>query len=77
MVPDAAHVRADYSGASVPVIVAYLDGNAPGSVMDALKTYSIPPVSALHFGNYDWEGLYISASAEGAATGPSLYPGQY
>ena len=51
--------RADYSGASVPVMVGYLGGNAPGSVLDALKTFSTPPESALHFGDYDWEGLYI------------------
>ena len=51
--------RADYSRASVPVMVGYLGGNAPGSVLDALKTFSIPPESILHFGDYDWEGLYI------------------
>ncbi|MBU3948982.1 MAG: hypothetical protein KJ826_12285 [Proteobacteria bacterium] len=51
--------RTDYSGAPVPVMVAYLGGNAPGSVMDALKTFPTPPVSVLHFGDYDWEGLYI------------------
>ena len=51
--------RADYSGASVPVMVGYLGGNAPGSVLDALKIFSIPPESVLHFGDYDWDGLYI------------------
>ena len=51
--------RADYSGAQVPVMTAYLGGNAPGSVMEALKTFSTPPESVLHFGDYDWEGLYI------------------
>ena len=51
--------RTNYSGAQVPVMVAYLGGNAPGSVMEALKTFSTPPESVLHFGDYDWEGLYI------------------
>lgn len=51
--------RTDYSGAPVPVLVAYLGGNAPGSVMEALKTFSIPPEAILHFGDYDWDGLYI------------------
>ena len=51
--------RTDYSGAQVPVMAAYLGGNAPGSVMEALKTFSTPPESVLHFGDYDWEGLYI------------------
>lgn len=51
--------RADYSEAPVPVMVAYLGGNAPGSVLEALKTFTTPPKSVLHFGDYDWEGLYI------------------
>jgi hypothetical protein len=51
--------RADYSEAPVPVMVTYLGGNAPGSVMEALITFSTPPESVLHFGDYDWEGLYI------------------
>jgi hypothetical protein len=51
--------RTDYSGAPVPVMAAYLGGNAPGSVMEALKTFSTPPEWVLHFGDYDWEGLYI------------------
>ena len=51
--------RADYSGAPFPVMAAYLGGNASGSVMGALRTFSIPPESVLHFGDYDWEGLYI------------------
>jgi hypothetical protein len=51
--------RADYSGAPAPVMVAYLGGNAPGSVLKALNTFSNPPELVLHFGDYDWEGLYI------------------
>lgn len=51
--------RSDYSGAPVPVMVAYLGGNAPGSVLEALKTFSTLPEAVLHFGDYDWEGLYI------------------
>ncbi len=51
--------RTDYSEAPIPVMVIYLGGNAPGSVMEALKTFSTPPESVLHFGDYDWEGLYI------------------
>jgi len=51
--------RTDYFGAPVPVMAAYLGGNAPGSVMQALKTFSTPPELILHFGDYDWEGLYI------------------
>lgn len=51
--------RTDYSGAPFPVMAAYLGGNAPGSVMEALKTFSTPPEIVLHFGDYDWEGLYI------------------
>ena len=40
-------------------MAAYLGGNAPGSVMEALKTFSPPPEVVLHFGDYDWKGLYI------------------
>ncbi len=52
-------IRADYTGVSVPVMAAYLGGNASEIVMNALKTFNSPPESVLHFGDYDWEGLYI------------------
>ena len=51
--------RTDYYGAPVPVMAAYLGGNAPGSVMKALRTFSTSPELVFHFGDYDWEGLYI------------------
>lgn len=51
--------RADYSGATIPVMVTYLGGNAPDSVMAVLKTFTHFPERVLHFGDYDWEGLYI------------------
>jgi hypothetical protein len=65
--------RADYSGAPDPVMVAYLGGNAPGSLMDALKTFSNPPVSILHFGDYDWEGLHIFQRLQKALPQTRLY----
>jgi hypothetical protein len=51
--------RADYTRAPGPVMVAYLGGNVSGILIDAMKTFHHPPESVLHFGDYDWEGLYI------------------
>jgi hypothetical protein len=65
--------RADYSGAPVPVMVAYLGGNAPGSVLKALETFSTPPELVLHFGDYDWEGLYIFQRLQKALPQARLY----
>lgn len=65
--------RADYSGAPVPVMVAYLGGNAPGSVLKALKTFSTPPELVLHFGDYDWEGLYIFQRLQKVLSQARLY----
>lgn len=51
--------KADYSGAPVPIMVAYLSGNVSDILINAFKTFIHPPESVLHFGDYDWEGLYI------------------
>ncbi len=50
---------ADYTAASLPVMVIYLAGNVSETTINALKTFTQPPESVLHFGDYDWEGLYI------------------
>lgn len=50
---------ADYVAASQPVMVVYLGGNVPETIINALKTLTRPPERILHFGDYDWEGLYI------------------
>jgi hypothetical protein len=51
--------RADYAAASLPVMVAYLGGSVSDTIINALKTFTHPPERILHFGDYDWEGLYI------------------
>ena len=51
--------RADYASASLPVMVAYLGGNVSDVILQALKRFDHPPEWVLHFGDYDWEGLYI------------------
>jgi hypothetical protein len=40
-------------------MVACLGGNVSETVIDALAVYRHPPETILHFGDYDWEGLYI------------------
>jgi len=39
--------------------VVYLSGNVSDRLIDALKTFDRLPESVMHFGDYDWEGLYI------------------
>ncbi len=51
--------RADYAAASIPVMVVYLLGKVADVTIRALATFSPPPESMLHFGDYDWEGLYV------------------
>lgn len=52
-------LRADYTGAPVPLLLAYLGGNVSDISIEAMRTFQHPPESVLHFGDYDWEGLYI------------------
>lgn len=52
-------LQADYTAAPAPVMVAYLGGNVSDAVLKALDTFGSAPLSVLHFGDYDWEGLYI------------------
>ncbi len=51
--------RADYSDAPVAVMVVYLSGNVSERLIEALQSFDHPPESVVHFGDYDWEGLYI------------------
>ena len=51
--------RADYAAASLPVMVAYLGGNVSDTILQAFKRFTHPPERVLHFGDYDWDGLYI------------------
>lgn len=52
-------LMADYTEASLPVMVAYLGGNVSEKIINSLKTFVQPPKRVLHFGDYDWEGLFI------------------
>lgn len=65
--------RADYSGQTEPVMVAYLGGNAPEIVIEALKTLTPSPSRVLHFGDYDWDGLYIFQRLQSALPTARLY----
>ena len=65
--------QADYTNASVPVMVVYLGGNVSEISLDALKTFSPPPERVLHFGDYDWEGLYIFQRLQNALPFARLY----
>jgi hypothetical protein len=50
---------ADYAGAIDALMVVYLGGNVADSVIEAIRKLNPPPESVMHFGDYDWEGLYI------------------
>lgn len=65
--------RADYSDQAEPVMVVYLGGNAPEIVIEALKTLTPPPSRALHFGDYDWDGLYIFQRLQSTLPSARLY----
>jgi hypothetical protein len=65
--------RANYTGVSVPTMVAYLSGNASDTVLNALETFSHPPKDVLHFGDYDWEGLYIFQRLQRTLPSARLY----
>jgi len=65
--------RADYTAAPVPVMVAYLGGNVSEMVLDALNTFRHPPETVLHFGDYDWEGLYIFQRLQKVVPSARLY----
>jgi hypothetical protein len=65
--------RADYADAPVATMVVYLGGNVSDIVIEALKTFSVPPESVLHFGDYDWEGLYIFQRLQRAMPSSRLY----
>lgn len=65
--------RADYSTAALPVMVAYLGGSVSEVVIDALTTFRHPPETILHFGDYDWEGLYIFQRLQKVLPSARLY----
>lgn len=65
--------RADYSTSAVPVMVAYLGGNVSEIVLDALNTFRHPPQTVWHFGDYDWEGLYIFQRLQNSVPAARLY----
>ena len=65
--------RADYSDQAEPVMVVYLGGNAPEILIEALKTLTPPPSRVLHFGDYDWDGLYIFQRLQTALPLARLY----
>lgn len=65
--------RADYTGAPVAVMVAYLGGNVSDISINALKTFRHPPERLVHFGDYDWEGLYIFQRLQKAVPSARLY----
>lgn len=65
--------RADYTGATIAVMVVYLGGNVSDIFIDALTTFDRPPESVLHFGDYDWEGLYIFQRLQKAIPSACLY----
>lgn len=65
--------RADYSDQTEPVMVAYLGGNAPEIVIEALKRLAPPPSRVLHFGDYDWDGLYIFQRLQSVLPAARLY----
>lgn len=65
--------RADYAAASVPVMVAYLGGNVSEIVIGAFAGFCHPPESVVHFGDFDWEGLYIFQRLQKAFPSACLY----
>ncbi len=65
--------RSDYSGAHPPVMVVYLGGNAPEIVIGAMKSLTPPPSRVLHFGDFDWDGLYIFQRLQSALPAARLY----
>jgi hypothetical protein len=65
--------RVDFNGAAAPVMVTYLSGNVSEIAIEALKTFRQPPQALLHFGDYDWEGLYIFQRLQKAVPSARLY----
>jgi hypothetical protein len=65
--------RADYTGARVPMMVVYLGGNAPDILIEALRNAFPPPSRAVHFGDFDWDGLYIFQRLKAALPAVRLY----
>jgi hypothetical protein len=65
--------QADYTGAALPLMVVYLSGNVSEIAIEALNTFRHPPQSLLHFGDYDWEGLYIFQRLQKAVPAARLY----
>ena len=63
----------DYTEAVDALMVAYLGGNVADRVIDAIKKLIPPPESVLHFGDYDWEGLYIFQRLQKAMPSTRLY----
>ncbi|RJQ85034.1 MAG: hypothetical protein C4519_03790 [Desulfobacteraceae bacterium] len=65
--------RSDYAGAPIPVMAVYLGGNVSDTVIEALKGFRNPPEAVLHFGDYDWDGLYIFQRLNTALPSARLY----
>ncbi len=65
--------RTDYSDQTKPVMVVYLGGNAPEIVIEALKTLTSQPSRVMHFGDYDWDGLYIFQRLQSTLPTAKLY----
>lgn len=65
--------RADYTLAPMPIMVIYLSGNVSDMTINALKMFRHPPESVLHFGDFDWEGLYIFQRLQKALPLARLY----
>ena len=66
-------LQADYTAAPQSVMVVYLGGNVSDAVLNALSTFGSAPKSVLHFGDYDWEGLYIFQRLQKAVPTARLY----
>jgi hypothetical protein len=65
--------HADYTDAIVPVMVVYLGGNASEVLIAAMQSLAPPPSRVLHFGDFDWDGLYIFQRLKGALPSARLY----
>jgi hypothetical protein len=65
--------RANYTHAPVPVMVVYLSGNVAEILIEALGALRPAPQAVLHFGDYDWEGLYFFQRLQKVLPAATLY----
>ena len=65
--------RADYTAAPAPVMVVYLSGNVAERLIGALGALRPAPQAVLHFGDYDWEGLYFFQRLQKTLSAARLY----